>query len=296
MPPRDSLAPEQASAVESLAATAEAADGVAPLSEATLLGLRRPGTEHRLLTQDERVVAYAGTQDDGSAELVVHPSHRRAGLGRRLLDEVLAATPDAKVWAHGDLPGAQALARATGLDVVRELWRMSLDTEAHPPTPAALPDGFVARSFVPGQDDEAWLRVNAAAFVDHPEQGRMTQADLDDRKAQPWFDAAGLVLVEDVTGETPVLAASHWTKVEDAGSCEGEVYVVAVAPTHQGRGLGRAVTWLGLEHLLDVGVRTVHLYVEGDNAPAIATYRGQGFTRSAHDVMYARTAPDQVGT
>lgn len=286
-----SLSFDQTDAIRSLAGEAAERDGVAPLSEDTLLTLVRTpepgvsGPRHLLLERDERLEGYAFLGSDGSSELVVRPGARRQGLGRALLDTVLAAAPAARVWAHGNLPGAQALSQATGLRIVRELWQMALDTTTHPPTPVALPDGFTSRSFQPGQDEEAWLQVNRLAFAHHPEQGRMTLADLRDRMAQPWFDAAGLILVEDTA--TAALAASHWTKIEPPGST-GEVYVVAVHPSYQGRGLGASVTGLGLEHLVARGVRVVHLYVEGDNVPAIATYQRQGFERSAVDVMYAR--------
>jgi mycothiol synthase len=68
----------------------------------------------------------------------------------------------------------------------------------------------------------------------------------------------------------------------------GEVYVVGVDPDAQGRGLGRALTLAGLHHLADRGLRTTILYVEGDNAAAIATYRRLGFERDAVDVSYQR--------
>ena len=63
--------------------------------------------------------------------------------------------------------------------------------------------------------------------------------------------------------------------------------MVAVDPEFQGRGLGGYVTSIGLAHLRDKAVREIELYVEGDNEPAIATYRRRGFERSAQDVMYA---------
>ncbi len=72
----------------------------------------------------------------------------------------------------------------------------------------------------------------------------------------------------------------------------GEVYVVGVDPDYQGRGLGTAVTLLGLQHLRAVGVSTAHLYVDGDNPAAIATYHRLGFERSAIDVMYAAGAAE----
>lgn len=71
----------------------------------------------------------------------------------------------------------------------------------------------------------------------------------------------GLILVEDLTGTAPRLAASHWTKVADPRVCV--VGVVGVDPAYQGLGLGRAVTILGLAHLQARDLPRVMLYVGG---------------------------------
>jgi mycothiol synthase len=136
------------------------------------------------------------------------------------------------------------------------------------------------------------LRVNAHAFVDHPEQGRMTRYDLDRRIAEPWFDAKGFLLIEDLRAPAPALAASHWTKVVPAQdpqirATEGEVYVVAVDPAYQGMGLGRIVTVLGLAHLRQQGLTEAMLYVDADNQAAVATYTRLDFVRCAVDIMYS---------
>ena len=59
-------------------------------------------------------------------------------------------------------------------------------------------------------------------------------------------------------------------------------------PAYQGRGLGRPVTALGLSHLAGLGLPEVVLYVDGDNAAAIRTYTGLGFSSIMVDVMYSR--------
>jgi len=127
----------------------------------------------------------------------------------------------------------------------------------------------------------------------------MTRVDLDRRIAQSWFDATGFILIEDIRGLAPVLAASHWTKVvppqgPQASPTEGEVYVVAVDPAYQGMGLGQTVTVLGLRHLVERGVAEAFLYVEGDNTRAVSIYSELGFTRSAVDVMYSRVVHPPV--
>ena len=309
----DTLTPTEVARVRDLQAAATAADGVSPLSEQTVLSLGAPSgrVRHLLGYAAEQLTGYAqleGASGTGaSGELVVDPAARRQGTGRALVDAVLAAAPGARLWAHGRLPAAQALAAATGLEAVRELHKMARPLGAADLDPAAatLPAGFSARAFVPGQDEQAWLATNAAAFAHHPEQGRMTLADLRERMDQPWFDPAGFIIVEadasvadDAAGE---VAAFHWTKVDpeqrssaDPSRTAGEVYVVGVHPAYQGRGLGRPVTALGLAHLAGLGLPEVVLYVDGDNQAAIRTYTGLGFRSIMVDVMYSRTVHEAL--
>ena len=71
----------------------------------------------------------------------------------------------------------------------------------------------------------------------------------------------------------------------------GEVYVLGVDPAAHGRGLGKALTVVGMRHLASrlaaVEQPEVMLYVESDNAAALATYRALGFTVAAVDTAFA---------
>lgn len=304
-----------ASQVSALADRAHDVDGVAPLSEQPLLRLAdaaAPVVHLTARTPAGDLVGYAQVDTEtASAELVVDPAHRRRGTGRALLDAARThaarthtatahvagthpvGTPadagDAlKVWAHGDLPPARAFAAATGLVVVRELRKLRLTlADRTDATRRPLPPGTTLRPFVPGQDEEAWVRLNARAFAHHPEQGRLTVADVQAREREPWFDPAGFLLAE----RDGVLVGSVWTKVHpagtEAGEPVGEIYVVGVDPDAQGTGLGAALTSAGLDHLASRDVATVVLYVDADNTAAVRTYDRQGFVRAATDVMLA---------
>jgi mycothiol synthase len=217
-----------------------------------------------------------------AAELVVRPAHRGHGHGRALGAALLAASGKRlRVWAHGGHPAARHLAQVLGLALFRELRQLRRPlTDLELPDPV-LPEGVTVRTFVPGEDDAAWLAVNAAAFAHHPEQGSLTQRDLDDRKAEAWFDPAGFFLAER-GGE---LVGFHWTKVH-AEEQRGEVYVVGVLPGAQGGGLGKALTTIGLRHLALQGLPTAMLYVDADNKAAVSVYERLGFTTYEMDLMY----------
>ncbi|GAB2779399.1 mycothiol synthase [Streptomyces daliensis] len=273
------------------------ADGQSAVSEQgrlQLRGGRRTGVRHLLLRQSGELVGYAQLEDTDpveapAGELVVHPAHRGKGYGRRLGQALLDASGRRlRVWAHGGHPAARHLAQVLGLTLFRELRQLRRPLAGLDLAAPALPEGVRVRTFRPGEDDAAWLELNAAAFAHHPEQGGLTQRDLDDRKAEPWFDPAGFFLAERQggDGEGPRLVGFHWTKVHSAEQL-GEVYVLGVAPGAQGGGLGKALTAVGLRHLeRDRGLPTAMLYVDADNVAAVAVYEGLGFRTHETDLMY----------
>jgi mycothiol synthase len=294
---------ERAGAVPALVAASAAADGTAPVGEHVLLHLRHggPPAARDLLGYDgDTLAGYAHLDLDGdspSAELTVHPGHRRRGIGAALLTALEAAAGGKlTVWAHGRLPGAVALAASRGYAEERILWQLRRSLADLPAAP--LPAGITLRPFRVGVDEPAWLAVNNAAFADHPDQGGWTPEDIAVREAEPWFDPAGFLLAEDAAG---VLVGFHWTKVHRSATVDrpggtdtvdtapmGEVYVLGVDPGAGGHGLGAALTVAGLRHLAGRGLDQVMLYVDDSNPRAVRLYERLGFDRWKVDVRYGR--------
>ena len=281
MPPETFLSgPAALAAIDAVATAASVDDGAAPLDEAALLRLKHHGLDgvEAFVTADGFAL-----RRDTEVDVVVAPEARGHGLGARLAGLAASTPGPLTAWSHGDHPAARTLADRLGFDRVRELWVMRRPTVV--PLPAVTPpDGVHIRDYGDG-DADALLAVNAAAFAHHAEQGALDRDGLAERMAEPWFDPAGLLLAVDDGGE---LLGFHWTKQHDEHT--GEVYVVGVRPTAQGRGLGRLLTVAGLQHLASRGVAEVILYVESDNAPARHVYEGLGFSHAPADthVQYRR--------
>ena len=296
-----SLSADQVRDVTELIARVTEVDGLRPLSEHVWLHMRFGGDEQGLhvLAYDPTLIGYAhlDTTDlvaGPSAEIVVDPHHRRAGVGRALMTQLIDLSPDGRLrlWAHGEVTGAAELARSMGFSNSRVLWQMRRSLYAPLPKPQ-FPPGIDLRAFEVDHDEDAWLDLNARAFHDLPDQGRWTRQDLDRRIGEPWFSADGFLMAWD----GPDLAGFHWTKVhghhgEDSGQHHhesiGEVYVVGVDPRRSGRGLGRALTLAGLQYLRSMDLPQAMLYVDATNSPAVHLYSSLGFARWDTDVEFQR--------
>jgi mycothiol synthase len=291
------LSSEDVDAVRRLVAEVMAADGVGPLSDHVMLHLPHGGDEkvrNVLVREDGQLVGYAhlDVTDEvagSSAELAVLPSARGRGVGRLLVGTLIEQSPDGRLrlWAHGEQPASAALARAMGFSRSRVLWQMRRPLSEPLPEPE-VPAGVEIRTFEVGKDEQRWTETNNRAFADHPDQGGWGVDEVLLREAEPWFDPKGFFLA--FRGDD--LAGFHWTKVHGADHHHhpaiGEVYVVGVDPAEQGRGLGPALTLIGLHHLQSLGLDEVLLYVDESNANAIRVYERLGFRRYATDVSWSR--------
>lgn len=295
----DGLTPDQARQVSELVDRATEFDGKAPVSEQGRHAIAGRGqARHLVILDGDDVVGYAQLQAGSGehpdmAELVVDPARRRQGIGTALAASVFdEGRPGARVWAHGNIDAAKGFARALDLTVARELLQLRRPLDVPVLPEIVVPEGVTLRTYLGHEDDAEIVRVNNAAFSWHPEQGGWTQAEIDERTAEGWFDPAGLFLAFADT-DPDTLLGFHWTKVHPPEGDDpelGEVYVVGIDPAAQGRGLGRVLTLAGMHYLRDRGLATVLLYVEGDNTAALNTYEKLGFGRFHTDMAYAQNA------
>lgn len=308
----DHLSPRQLTDVVDLAAGIEAADGAPPLNEDAILGLTSsgPGRHQLICGPDGAVLGYAQVvvPPDGPvmAEIAVGLVDRDA-VAAALFDaaESVADGPGARellVWAHGERSPVGPAARKRAYREDRVLLTMARPVrpgEADAPPPALPPgSGVRVRTFAPGQDDVAWLKVNARAFAGHPEQGRWTAEDLTARLAQSWFDPGGFFLAvadgraNDGPPDGGPVLGYHWTKVHPpstpGGPPVGEVYVIGIDPAAQGRGIGGILLRTGLRQLAGAGVAEVILYTDESNRGAVELYRRTGFDVMRREVQFRR--------
>lgn len=257
--------------VSALASKARDVDGAPPFSDQSLVDYRMGSRE--LVTIDREAAALVSSTD---AEFVVSPDARGRGLGARLLETLLAGGAGL-FWAHGDAPAARALAASHGLKPVRELLHLVGEVSIRP---SGYSTTGLADRFVVGRDEDEWVALNAKTFAYHPEQGSVTKADLEQLEGEAWFSADNfLVLRRDGR-----MIGYCWLKVEGG---RGEFYVVGVSPDHHGEHLGSLLFDAGLARLAELGIHDAHLYVDGDNEPALRLYRSRGFTQDSIDIQYA---------
>jgi len=233
------------------------------------------------------VIGYAqisrGASSSWAVEYVVHPEWRqadrglRADLVRAALDEIAKqGGGHVHVWVPMPTAADDAVAEALGLQRGRDLHQMR-----RPLPVEGMQSTITTRPFRPGEDEKRWLAVNNGAFRGHPEQGVWTLETIAEREQQDWFDPAGFLLYE----EGSDLAGFCWTKVHDEEQL-GEIYVIAVNPDYQRRGLGKELVLAGLEYLAGRALPMAMLYVDRDNVEASALYKALGFFDDHVDRAY----------
>jgi mycothiol synthase len=136
--------------------------------------------------------------------------------------------------------------------------------------------GFEISTLNLATQKEEWLELNNKIFEKHPDQGNWGIADLENRMAESWFDPAGFFIAM----HSQKIIGFCWMKIHHDFVNQdpiGEIYVIGVDPENKQTGLGKALAITGLNYLTSKSLKQVMLYVDADNAPALAMYQGLGF-------------------
>lgn len=266
----------------------ERLQGAPPFGEVLLSEMARPDSEGVGVAaeRDGELTAYGFTvpnPDRRTWTLEIAADSDRYGRFLEGLLDLLAARGVRQVvlWIHS----TSLEPRPDLFTPERHLHRMSAGLPlAFDPVP---PEGVLFRGFDPDRDSRALIELNNLAFAGHAEQGGWTSQDLKQRMDLAWFDPSGIRTAWIATR----MVAFNWTKVHpeptSRGDRVGEIYAIAVSPSLQGRGTGRAVAADGLRYLARRrGVTRAMLYVDSSNAAAMQLYGSLGFTIEHTDRAY----------
>lgn len=260
-------------AIWRLAALCNAVDGLDLKISPALRTEESAWTADFAYVADGELVGYCSLDGELEVELcgMVHPDHRRQGIGRALLAKarsecVRRGARELLLICEEQSRAGQAFVATVGGAHRFDEHEMDLRIAADMPintTPAPL-DGL--RFGLASRDDVmAIVAVTAAAFGDPIEQvTRRIERDLRDAPGSlfgVWLGAelvGTLKLYDDLPGKVGI-------------------YAVAVAPSWQGRGVGRWMMLQALEHARRQGHARFGLEVDPNNANAVALYRGLGF-------------------
>ncbi len=213
---------------------------------------------------DGRLLAYALVAPPSTVlTFQVHPQARGSDLETQILTWAITGAQEQarrrgrafSLWCrcHEHETGRRALLEEAGFTPLpaRDL-RLVCALDSSLPA-AQLPAGHVLRGGVHGEELEPYQELHQAVFdgismgLDH-HQSPAYEPDLD------------LVAV-DATGTFVAFCRCELTEVADSGGAYtvGEVGVIGTRPTHQRRGLGRALLLTSMHRLKERGARSVFL-------------------------------------
>ena len=234
------------------------------------------------------LVAYEPPISRAVASGGVLADHRGKGIGRALLREVMNYVEGLRVdvlhmeasVAHADV---NHMLSSHGMETVKSLWQMRWQGDEVPDV--SLPEGFAARSFVAGQDEQVLTELQNISFGENwgfsPNTVEQIRVRVEHNRGGP----ESIIFITD-HGKP---AAYNWTMfIEDGAASSGIIAMTGVHPDYRGRGIGRAVVTAGIAYLVERGAAAVDLEVDSENAPARELYLKLGFRKVSSSVWYEK--------
>jgi mycothiol synthase len=233
------------------------------------------GDDAIVVEAEGSIIAYAIVHRPG-ALAVVAPAHEGRGAGARLLAWVQQRERERGSEVHRQIAAstnarARELLEVAGYRQVRSYWRMARPVERGV-DPVDPPAGVALRALDPDADARALHALDAETFgpaPDYiPESLEMFVAEhLRAHDAAPELS----LVAQDGQAIVGFLLVRRWPH-----ESTGYVELLAVAPGHQRRGIGKALLTHGFAGFARAGLAQAQLGVASDNARGLRLYEAAG--------------------
>ena len=222
-----------------------------------------------LYAEHGALIGFASVPNDSVPEacLMVHPDHRRRGIGRRLIDEIRAecgrrGLTGCLLVADQGAQSAAAFLTALGIPYRSSEFLLELDRSAAPDSRSRR--GELTMRLATAADRDALIRILAAAFAESDATAaRTVDAGLRETKRHYYL--------AEIDGE-PIgtLRAGEWDGF-------GDITAFGVLPAQQSKGYGRHMLSDAVELLTEAGLERIRLEVATENRGALGLYESCGF-------------------
>ena len=226
--------------------------------------------------------------------VVVHPLHRRKGLGSRLLELTLKRAGE--IGSKNILVYANEHNNASNLFLIDHDFQPvgssgSLKLEAHAEIPPAeFPEGFTLKKYSELNDPLILLRALDECYLGmwgHQHNNNRSEEERKSPRFLQYYDANDILLLFDEKDSIfGICSLKPQGKREGNGELSDLLDGPGIIQEHREQGYQRPLVLAGIEHLRKKGKRPITLEFWGDNETALNIYRSLGFEMVNRYVAY----------
>jgi len=173
------------------------------------------------------------------------------------------------------------ICEAAGMSVIRT--HLHLLRPGDQPTGITLPPASTTR-LATRADVATVTDIQNAAFTGSWGYSPNSEEEIAYRIFELPSIAPDPVVIVTMDGQDLGYCWAHQERVDSPGMVD----MVGVLPHQQGKGLGKLVTAVGIDHLISIGATPVEITVDSENGPAIHVYESVGFRLHHRSVWYER--------